>query len=597
MRHERFVGLLLGCLLSCSVSNAQDVVMQAMQHELQRSMKQLQLEDLSKPYFVSYTVRDQRVTRVSAGFGSLLSSREDVQRWLTVEVRVGSRALDNTNFFSLPGGQSGVLRTFFGRVRLPLEDDYGEIRRQLWLATDGAYKQALENLSKKRAALKSRTRSEELLDFSKEDPTTIEDDAAPLTVDRAEVEALVRGLSERFREMPEIHTSDVRFHAATVRTRYLNSEGSTFTRVVPSVGLVARAATQAADGLPLSDFVSAFGRGMNDLPSHEELEASIDRMGKRLAALREAPLLELYNGPVLFEGQAAAELFAQAFAPGFLAARKPVMEDPRMAGFLSRGRAGSLEDKIGARVLPRFLGVIDDPTRVVYGDSVLAGGYKVDDQGVGARSTKLIERGILKTLLADRTPVTGVERSTGNRRDGRVLPSNVVVTAERPLTPDELAEELQLLVQEREGEYGIVVRRMGNPDHRSSTDRSMNMIVIGAGGGDENPVEGSIEAYKVYADGREELIRNVRISGISAASFKDIVAASSESTVYTAPFSGGRGSPFSFATGQVPGATRSVVSWVVPSLLFEDLTLKKPSGEVPRPPVAEHPFFDRPAEK
>jgi len=36
-----------------------------------------------------------------------------------------------------------------------------------------------------------------------------------------------------------------------------------------------------------------------------------------------------------------------------------------------------------------------------------------------------------------------------------------------------------------------------------------------------------------------------------------------------------------------------IVSWVVPSLLFEDLTLKKPSGENLRPPIAAHPYFDR----
>jgi hypothetical protein len=31
---------------------------------------------------------------------------------------------------------------------------------------------------------------------------------------------------------------------------------------------------------------------------------------------------------------------------------------------------------------------------------------------------------------------------------------------------------------------------------------------------------------------------------------------------------------------------------VTPALLFEDLTLKKPTGEIPNPPVANHPFFE-----
>jgi hypothetical protein len=32
---------------------------------------------------------------------------------------------------------------------------------------------------------------------------------------------------------------------------------------------------------------------------------------------------------------------------------------------------------------------------------------------------------------------------------------------------------------------------------------------------------------------------------------------------------------------------------VTPALLFEDLTLKKPTGEIPHPPVAGHPFFEK----
>ncbi len=173
MRPETLVGLALCFLVAVSSSTAQDVVMKAMHDELQRSMKDLRLEELNKPYFVSYTVEETLVTETSASFGSLLSNERDQQRWLSVEVRVGDYDLDNTNFLSMPSGWSGMLRSFFGRTPLPLEDDYREIRRRLWLATDAAYKDALENLSKKQAALKTKTRSEDVPDFSREEPATI----------------------------------------------------------------------------------------------------------------------------------------------------------------------------------------------------------------------------------------------------------------------------------------------------------------------------------------------------------------------------------------------------------------------------------------
>ena len=36
----------------------------------------------------------------------------------------------------------------------------------------------------------------------------------------------------------------------------------------------------------------------------------------------------------------------------------------------------------------------------------------------------------------------------------------------------------------------------------------------------------------------------------------------------------------------------AILSSMVPSFLFEDLTLKKPTGEIPKPPVVKHPYFD-----
>ena len=92
--------------------------------------------------------------------------------------------------------EAACCAAFGGRTALPLEDDYQEIRRQIWLATDGAYKDALENLSRKKAALQNKTRSEEIPDFSREEPFTADRrDAALVEVDTARAEALVRDLS------------------------------------------------------------------------------------------------------------------------------------------------------------------------------------------------------------------------------------------------------------------------------------------------------------------------------------------------------------------------------------------------------------------
>jgi len=581
-------------LCACLPAAAGDeALIKAMRDELERSMAKLQLADLDKPYFIAYTVQDGSSWRAAASLGGLLDKTESRARFLTVEVRVGSPTLDNTNYLSSPLAAAGVVRMYGGTVRLPLEDDYQELRRQIWLATDGAYKKALEDISRKRAALRNRTEAEPLPDFSKEEPTQITD-GDPLTA--ADIEAaaqLTKEISALFRQMPEVFTSKVRLGVSNVRTVYVNSEGSSFTRTSPTVSLVVLAETQAPDGMPLQDFAAFYGRSMGELPGKEALAARVREMGEQLQKLREAPLLDRYNGPVLFEGQAAAEVFSQIMAPKFLAVRRPVADIPQLDAYLAMMDNPFL-DKLGARVLPEFLSVVDDPPRAEFNQTRLLGSYRVDDEGVRARETLLVEKGVLKTLLASRSPVIGITHSTGNRRSARVLPSNLIVSVEKGLSDQEMRAQFFKLIQQRGKPYGILVRRLGNPAFRTASDQIYSPLA--ARGQAEERVQNPILAYRVYPDGREELIRGAELAGLNTAVFRDIMAASSTPTVYSCPFASRALSLFSsftyFDTAEgEPGAP--VVSLVVPSLLFEDLTVKKASAQVPKPPLSNPPLVEK----
>ena len=143
-----------------------DVVMNAMKDELARSMQQLTVGNLEKAYFISYRIVDSENVNVAGSFGSLNLSNAGRSRILTVEVRVGDYKLDNSHFFSLnldPGSRLLILN---GTVELGLADDYKEIRRQIWLATDSTYKKAVEDLSNKRALFQTRRREDEVDDFT-----------------------------------------------------------------------------------------------------------------------------------------------------------------------------------------------------------------------------------------------------------------------------------------------------------------------------------------------------------------------------------------------------------------------------------------------
>ena len=189
------------CLLSPRSAAAQDdIVLRAMRDELARSMQKLQLEKLERPYFIAYRVTEKNTAEVKASFGALVSSSSARNRFLAVEVRVGSPKFDNSHFFSMSflnrGGLGGGFR---GAALLPLEDNYRELRRHLWLATDSAYKKALEDLSRKRAALENKTSTEDVPDFSQEKPATITEAQAPTKIEIAQMESLARSLSAVFK--------------------------------------------------------------------------------------------------------------------------------------------------------------------------------------------------------------------------------------------------------------------------------------------------------------------------------------------------------------------------------------------------------------
>ncbi|MEJ7606431.1 MAG: hypothetical protein WKF37_09215 [Bryobacteraceae bacterium] len=102
-------------------------------------------------------------------------------------------------------------------------------------------------------------------------------------------------------------------------------------------------------------------------------------------------------------------------------------------------------------------------------------------------------------------------------------------------------------------------------------------------GGSSRPVSVPLLVYRVYPDGREELIRGMRFRGLSVRALKDISAVSTESAAFhylnnLAPFA------LIGAGGYV--AATSVVS---PALLFEDLELEKPQDDLPKPPIVPPP--------
>ena len=224
-------------------------------------------------------------------------------------------------------------------------------------------------------------------------------------------------------------------------------------------------------------------------------------------------------------------------------------------------------DKIGARVISAKVDVINDPTLGEFNSNPLVGSYRVDRQGVPAERTLLIESGRLKTLLTSRSPIDDFNRSTGSSRaGGSAIPGNVLILPNEGegRSAEELREELNLLLQDYGKDYGIVVRRLANRSELAFGNRTSVVL----------------EAFKAFPDGREELISTVEITGFNDRTLRDIVAVSEElehhDTVY----------------GQSRSPWAIPISVVSPSLLIEELTVRRMRPVSPKPPIVPHPYAD-----
>ena len=521
----------------------QDVVLRALVDELERSKAGLKLEDLERPYFLEYGLVDAARASVSADLGAVALKSERRARRLRTDIRVGSYTLDNTNFGQ---GRYGY-RGRGGGVSLPVENDYQAVRQAVWWATDRQYKQVVETFEKKKAFMETKTIEDKPDDFSREPATVYFEDPAAMVVDAAPLERLAVALSAVFADFPEIQNSTVQVDGVVGNKYLINTEGTRLRTAESRFSITATATVQADDGMKLSNTLSLCVEKLEAFPTVDDLSQRCRAMIDDLVAVKGAPTLEAYTGPVLFDPEPATIIFARQFGGRFTGGQRPV-----------DGRRGpdDFEKKIDKRVLPRFVNVVDDPTRETVAGEKALGHYVYDDQGVRAQPVTLVEQGRLKALLMSRNPSKTFKNSTGHGRGAyspRTSIGSLSVTATEGTDVAGLKEELHEACDDEGLEFGIRIASLGS---------------IGGGRSGTAP----LVMYKVYPDGREELVRGSEIARIDLKAFKRMLAAGDIPYVHNA-------------------ASRSGSTTVsAPALLFEELDLAKVDRDFDKPPVLPSPL-------
>ena len=547
----------LGALVTLPAPTAQESpTLTAMADELARSMSTLRMRDQPAPYYIEYEVEERIATRITARLGALIEDLNGRSRTLRVGVRVGDYDFDSS-LFNAPAGGGVVALTADGSISAPLDDDYDAMRRQIWLATDTAYKRAVSVFARKNAAFQNRASDEVLPDFSRETPAQTVLQGVPLVLVNRDWPERAKQISAAFNSFGEIEQSEVSV-ADTRGTRYyLNSEGFKVVAPIEIASLRVTADAVASDGMALRDVFTLVEKHLRDLPPAAEITARARRMAERLKAQRTAPIGAEYTGPVLLEGQAAAEIVAQALMPSMLA-RRPAESAGRGGGRGGAAQVTPFLRRIGLRVLTDAFSASDTPSLREFEGRPVPGAYVVDDHGIPAKDVTLVEKGRLVTLLAGRAPVRGLLRSSGHTRGGDVQPGVFQLQSADAVPASELRRQYLELLKTQDSPFGYIVRAIANPGD------------VPGGGPGAGPM--IFDAVKITRDGEEEVVRGIRLGSVSAPMFRDLVDASRERTL------------LSFRS-----TNTDAVSVIAPNLLFEELEIQRTREITQRPPLVPPP--------
>ena len=603
---ERIAGLALFLVTFGSVAAAgaqvpsdNDHTLQAMRDEMARAKTRLELtipgtEQPVRPYYVEYRLLDVEVREVVAEFGALLSNTHTRNRVMNVEARVGSYKLDSSNFVS-----DDAFRGFIGPAgQVGIDRDYDSLRQDLWIATDQAFKEAVETYSRKQAYLSSLARQSDIDDFSKAEPVQfIEPLETPDWTSR-NWDQEARDTSAALRAFSQIHESRVTYYLVYATEYLLTSEGTEIRQNRRFAAIEAGMSALADDGVPLNHFYAAYAARPADLPNVETVRKGLNVAGTELMALRAAPPAQDYTGPVLFEARAAAPILAQVLGPALNGARPPISFTPVMEQLLTNlGGKSDWVGRLGARVLPSRVTVVDDPGAKDFHGAALIGGYAVDDEGVRAQKVTLVENGNLKGELMSRRPGPDFDQSNGHGRaaflnDAKPTMSNLTFTSSETLSPAEMKKKFLDTCRAEKLAYCLIVREMDNPAlslmHQEDFSALLASFAGGAGTGDRLP----LVVYRVYPEsGREEMIRGSRIIGVNSRALRNIAAIGNDSFVYNymqSQADGFAGTALG-AFGSAQSQSGLPASLVAPSLLFEELEVRGARGEAKRLPLLPAP--------
>ena len=519
---------------------ANDPILTAMQQELAREKADLVIPGMQRPYFIAYRLEDLHTYDAIASYGALTRETETHQRVVRVEVRIGNYTSDSS---SARGDGSLELA--------PMDSDPAALKYALWSATDDAYKNALRAYAAKQAALKTFQTPPTANDFTPATPVTLIEPLVELTLDRDDWKRRLITASGLFETSPEVRSfaDEVQYSSASISVLVVNrytvdTDGTALRHGYAGYSDSISVGGQAPDGMDLGRSNGSVATTAAGLESAAALNKRTLEDLISFNELRHAPLVdpEDYHGPVLFSGDATADVFNRLFVPN-------VEADRPDTGTAARTR-GAYQSSYKTPILPSFLSVVDDPTLRTFEGHGLLGAYKVDDEGVPVAPVDVVVRGKLMNYLIGREPVKDFPESNGHGRSalGQGAHSRagvILIKSSDPLSAEALRGKLLALAKEQ-GRDVYSVETLGG-------ELAPRLL------------------YRVSPDGKRTLVRGAIFDELDQRAIRSGILAAG-------------GKPY-LAQQVMPVP----VTTIAPELLFADITVKRANEEQQKLPYYPPP--------
>jgi TldD protein len=521
--------------------------------ELHRAVEVFSKEP-EPPYYISLALQETESFSISAWADALETSSEETRRTLDVDLRIGDPELDNTheNYRHMPDGGAGAQL-----ARATSDGDY-PLRHAIWQLLDQAFQDSTEAIELVRSRQTTRVEAEvSAPDFSLRGAMVSRVPTEALDLNREEWERRILRASQVLAAHPMVTDSSISLRGQRQVDTFVNTEGTRLHHGRISIRLSLQARTVADDGEKLVVYRSKDVHRLETLESVDLLQWA-DEALEEIGALREAPRVEPYSGPVILSGKAAGVFIHEVLGHRSEGHRQKLDSEGR-----------TFADQVGEPILPEFIDIVDDPTISRLGGEDLNGTYLFDSEGVPAQPAQLVESGLLVGFLMSRSPIPDFSESNGHGRSqagkfstGRM--ANTILSAHESVSEAELRRMLLDEVRKQGLEFGIIVDDIDGGFTYTSSYRPNSFSIL------------TRTARRIYLDDRpDELVRGIDMVGTPLAAFSELIAAADVPHV----FNGRCGAE----SGWVP------VSSTSPNLLFRNLEFQRKGKSALPPPLLDKP--------